>query len=90
MATPRWLGTAYPHPDEVPAERWTNSMQTRAEYEAMVRERSERDSIAPKVGEMSPDFEIERLAPDGTRTGEMFRLGATRGRPVALVFGSYT
>jgi hypothetical protein len=88
--TERWLGTAYAHPDDVPAERWAQSMQTRTEYEAMVRERAERDRHAPKVGAPAPDFAIERLAPDGTRAGEMFRLSEMRGRPVAIVFGSYT
>jgi hypothetical protein len=65
-------------------------MQTRVEYEAMIRERAERDRHAPKVGVPAPDFAIEHSAPDGTRTGEMFRLSEMRGRPVALVFGSYT
>lgn len=88
--TERWLGTAYAHPDDVPVARWAQSMQTRAEYEAMVRERAERDRHAPKVGESAPNFSIERLAPDGTRTGQLFRLSETRGLPVALVFGSYT
>ena len=85
-----WLGTAYAHPDDVPPERWARSMQTRAEYERMVRERAERDRKAPKVGAPAPDFAIERLAADGTRPGGLFRLSQTRGRPVALVFGSYT
>lgn len=88
--TERWLGTAYAHPDDVPAERWAHSLQTRGEYEAMVRERAARDQRAPKVGDPAPDFALELLAPDGTRTGEVFRLSQTRGRPVALVLGSYT
>jgi hypothetical protein len=88
--TEKWLGTAYAHPEDVPAERWAHIVLTRAEYEAMVRERAERDREAPKVGDPAPDFVIERLAPNGSRTGEMFRLSQTRGRPVALVFGSYT
>ena len=39
---------------------------------------------------MAPDFELERLSPEGRRTGQTFRLSSGRGRPVGLVFGSYT
>lgn len=85
-----WLNTSYPHPDDVPPDRWEHLKLSRAAYEAMVRERSERDTQAPKIGELAPDFEIERLSPTGGRTDEMFRLSTTRGRPVGLVLGSYT
>ena len=93
MSDANWLGTSYPHPDMFPPERWKKMAltgETREQYEAMVRERSQRDQAAPKVGEPAPDFEIERLTSAGKRTGEMFRLSSTRGKPVALVFGSYT
>ncbi|MBI1983405.1 MAG: hypothetical protein HYS61_04315 [Acidobacteria bacterium] len=94
MTELKWLGSAYPHPDSLPPERWEKLGLTRQEYlvqyEAWVRERLLRDQSAPKVGEPAPDFEIERLTPAGKRTGEAFRLSSTRGRPVALVFGSYT
>lgn len=63
---------------------------TREQYIAMRASRIERERHAPKVGEMAPDFEIERLSADGKQTGEMFRLSGTRGRPVALILGSYT
>lgn len=87
---PNWLGTSYLHPDHQPTERLKKMGLTRGQYEAMVRERSLRDQTAPKVGELAPDFEIERLTPAGKRRGEMFRLTLQRGKPVALVFGSYT
>lgn len=48
-----------------------------------------REARAPSVGDLAPDFEVERLSADRSRTGEMFRLSATRGRPVGLIFGSY-
>lgn len=85
-----WLNTSYLHPDQVPPDRWEASMQTRAEYEAMVHDRAERDKHAPKVGDPAPDFEIERLSGAGQRTGEMFRLSQAFGRPIGLIFGSYT
>jgi hypothetical protein len=90
MTTERWLGTAYVHPDEVPEKRWANLMMERTDYESMVRERSERDATAPRVGEMAPDFSADRLDLEGKRTGDAFRLSTTRGRPVGLIFGSYT
>lgn len=94
MAEIKWLNTSYPHPDTLPPERWEKIGGSRNEYlkyyEAMVGERALRDQTAPKVGELAPDFEIERLSSAGKRSGEMFHLSSTRGRPVALVFGSYT
>ena len=63
---------------------------TREQYIAMRAARVERERQAPKVGDMAPDFAIEKLSVDSKRTGEIFRLSETRGRPVALIFGSYT
>ncbi len=93
MSEAKWLGTAYPPPDSLSPERLKKMQltgETREQYETMVRERSLRDQAAPKVGELAPDFEIERLTPAGKRSGETFRLSSTRGSSVALVFGSYT
>jgi cytochrome oxidase Cu insertion factor (SCO1/SenC/PrrC family) len=45
-----------------------------------------RDERAPKVGGLAPDFELPLLHGDGRTV----RLSALRGRPVALIFGSYT
>jgi hypothetical protein len=44
------------------------------------------DALAPKVGDLAPDFEL------GDINGEnLVRLSGFRGqRPVALVFGSFT
>jgi cytochrome oxidase Cu insertion factor (SCO1/SenC/PrrC family) len=47
---------------------------------------AKRDEMAPKVGDEAPDFELAVLDGDG----EMVRLSDLRGKPVALVFGSYT
>ncbi len=63
---------------------------TRDAYKAIRAERVERERHAPKPGELAPDFTIERLSPDGKRMGETFQLSQSRGRPVALIFGSYT
>ncbi len=50
--------------------------------EAMAR----REERAPKVGDEAPEFELPVL--DGN--GATVRLSELRGRPVALIFGSYT
>jgi hypothetical protein len=63
---------------------------SRDEFKAVQARMKERETRTPAAGTEAPDFEIERLSPDGKRTGEMFTLSSTRGRPVALVFGSYT
>lgn len=44
------------------------------------------DALAPKAGDVAPDFELQDL--DGKNS---VRLSDFRGkRPVALIFGSYT
>jgi len=45
-----------------------------------------RDELAPKVGDEAPHFDLPILHGDGERV----RLSDLRGRPVALIFGSYT
>ncbi len=50
--------------------------------EAMAR----REEQAPKVGEEAPDFQLPVLHGKGARV----RLSNLRGKPVALIFGSYT
>ncbi len=75
---------------DIPPERWAKMMMTPEQYTAMRAERLAREHAAPGIGDPAPDFEIERLSAQGKRTGEMFRLSSRRGRPVGLVFGSYT
>ena len=70
-----------------PAADWGISEEELAAFRA---ERAEWNKGAPNVGSEAPDFEVERLDAEGRRTGEMFRLSSARGRPVALVMGSYT
>lgn len=85
----KWLGTSYSAPDQLSDEVLTAHEMTREFYEGFVRERAERDRDAPKVGDPAPDFESELVAAD-TAEVRRFRLADRRGRPVALVFGSYT
>jgi len=74
----------------IPPEKWKRMNLTPEAYQQMRAERVEREKLAPEEGAPAPDFEVERLDPAGRRTGEMFKLSSTRGRPVALAFGSYT
>lgn len=64
--------------------------QTRAALRAELILAARREAAAPTVGMPAPDFTLEVLAPNGARTGETLQLSEVRGRPVALVFGSYT
>ncbi len=52
--------------------------------------KKEWESGAPKAGMEAPDFEVEKLTAGGDRTGEFFQLSSVRGKPIALVMGSYT
>lgn len=74
----------------IPPEKWQRMNLTPEAYEKMRAERVEREKLAPEEGAPAPDFEVERLGSDGGRTGVTFQLSSTRGRPVALAFGSYT
>jgi hypothetical protein len=81
---------AFPNPDELPDELFEKINLTREQFKEIHAMMRERDAKTPAVGTEAPDFEIERLSAKGARTGENFRLSSLRGRPVALVFGSYT
>jgi hypothetical protein len=63
---------------------------TREGMRARYLERMERDKHSPKVGEVAPDFELEVLGAAGQRTGDRVSLSSLRGKPVGLIFGSYT
>ncbi len=52
--------------------------------------RIERDKNSPRIGDEAPEFELELLSPAGMRTGDRLRLSQLRGRPVGLIFGSFT
>ena len=66
------------------------SDMTEEEFDEMfVRQRARQERV-PKVGDEAPDFEIDVLDRTKKRTGDKVRLSSLRGKPVALVFGSYT
>lgn len=60
-----------------------NAIQIRRQAQAW---QKEFDALAPKMGDIAPDFELRDV--DGENS---VRLSEFRGRkPVALIFGSYT
>lgn len=71
--------------EELEFRGWTRDSM-RAGYER----RLEADKDSPQVSDLAPDFELELLSAAGGRTGKMMKLSGLRGKPVGLVFGSYT
>jgi hypothetical protein len=63
---------------------------TAEQFDGMADDRRTRQARVPEIGKLAPDFEIDVLDGQRRRTGEMVRLSALRGQPVALLFGSYT
>ena len=66
------------------------SMIDEAQFDADRKLQGERQSEVPQPGDMAPDFELDLLDRGRKRTGDIVRLAALRGKPVALMFGSYT
>ena len=60
------------------------------EFEAHMAEEKAREAIVPMVGSLAPDFVADVLDRDRKRTGESVRLSGLRGKPVGIVFGSFT
>jgi hypothetical protein len=63
---------------------------SKEEFLQVHKELGEREKRTPPAGSPAPDFELRRLDAGGQLTDETLRLSSLRGRPVALVFGSYT
>ena len=63
---------------------------TESEFEAHMATQRAREADVPKVGAVAPDFVADVVDRARRRTGAQVRLSDLRGRPVGLVFGSYT
>ncbi|MCC2097065.1 MAG: hypothetical protein KDJ29_09235 [Hyphomicrobiales bacterium] len=57
---------------------------------AHMEEEKAREAIVPQPGQRAPDFSADVLDREKKRTGEIVRLSGLRGKPVGLVFGSFT
>ncbi|HVB81553.1 MAG TPA: hypothetical protein VNE82_16600 [Candidatus Binataceae bacterium] len=63
---------------------------TEEEFDLHQAEEKARQSQVPQPGISAPDFEIEVLTRGRKSTGEQVRLSSLRGKPVGLIFGSYS
>ncbi|MBI2315472.1 MAG: hypothetical protein HYY28_16275 [Betaproteobacteria bacterium] len=61
-----------------------------AQFDAHQAEQRARQVRVPQPGTEAPDFELDVLVRGRGRSGEKVRLSSLRGRPVGLIFGSYT
>ncbi len=74
------------------ADKWLETRgMTRDELRTFIERRVIRDrENSPKIGDDAPDVELERLNANGSRSGEMVKLSSYFGKPIGLIFGSYT
>ena len=74
------------------ADEWLKTRgMTRDQLRTFIEKRVVRDNeFSPKIGEDAPDLELERLNANGSRSGETVKLSSYFGKPVGLIFGSYT
>jgi hypothetical protein len=77
-------------PDKIPPALWAQMNITRERFAELAALMEEREKRAPAPGSPAPDFALRRLGADRGPSAERVRLSELRGRPVALVFGSYT
>ncbi len=63
---------------------------SREDLEAIIQLQRARDATAPAPGDPAPDFDLPELDPSGGASSRRIRLSALLGKPVGLVFGSYT
>ncbi len=83
-------------PDELsPAEQFRSrcieiSVLTAEEFDDLRAGQMARQVDVPKVGSVAPDFKIDVLDRQRKRTGDQLQLSSLRGKPVGLIFGSWT
>ena len=69
--------------------RWAGKCDACGAWNSITEEKA-REAIVPKIGSEAPDFVADLLDRERKRTGETVRLSDLGGKPVGLVFGSYT
>ncbi len=84
------MAQKWPDPEQIPEAMWERMGITKERFLEIRAVMLEREARAPANGSPAPDFDLERLSPEGERTSDRERLSDHRGRPVALIFGSYT
>ncbi|MDP2645757.1 MAG: hypothetical protein Q8P24_12525 [Desulfobacterales bacterium] len=63
---------------------------TEEEFDEMQAAHNARQVRVPRAGSQAPDFELDVLDRSRLRAGDTVRLSSLRGKPVAMIFGSYT
>ena len=63
---------------------------TEEQFDAMMAANKARQVKVPEQGSEAPDFNLDVLDREKGRTGEKISLSSFRGKPVGLIFGSYT
>ena len=63
---------------------------TAEQFDAHMATEKAREATVPQIGSEAPEFVADVLDRDRKRTGEQVRLSELRGKPVGIVFGSYT
>jgi len=81
---------AWIDPEKIPPAIWKQMNITRERFAEVAAQMEEREKRAPAPGSPAPDFALRRLGADRRPSAVRVRLSELRGRPVALVFGSYT
>ena len=80
--------------DTTPAERRQAWLQisdlSEQEFDTLFAENKARQVQVPELGSEAPDFELDVLDKEQGRLQNKIRLSSLRGKPVALIFGSYT
>jgi hypothetical protein len=66
------------------------SNMTEGDFDKLFADQKVRQQRVPEIGQPAPDFTAELLHAGSKRSGETVKLSDLRGKPVALVFGSYT
>ena len=74
----------------IPEKNWRSMRTTPEAYQRMRELRIERERSTPAVGDPAPDFELPMLVDGSPDRSQTQRLSSLVGRPVGLVFGSYT
>ncbi len=77
-------------PDERKQSWLEISVINEEQFDSMREVQAARQARVPQPGDAAPDFEIDVLDRDRKRTGDTVKLSSLRGKPVALMFGSYT
>ncbi len=81
---------AWVDPERIPPALWEQMNITKERFAEVMAMMEERERTAPPVGSLAPDFALRRVLPDRRLSSERIRLSELRGRPSALVFGSFT